>query len=114
MMYIGFSKQTYKVLARILCKQYRHCAPLIFKGNQGIMYQFVARKKIVLIKIRKQDMVILKHFGWLFIPCNKQNLNKPVLTSRALTCVQFTKQVIGIKNIKIQTPDVLLKYLTTK
>ena len=113
MIYIGFSTQSHKLFAKILCRKYRHCAPILITRNKCILYQFVSYKKIVPVYIRQQDINILKQFGWVFIKCNANYSTRNVLKSKAITCVQFTKQILNIKNISIQTPDTLLKYLIT-
>ena len=110
-MYIGFSLKTHKLHARILCRKYKHCAPIIIIANQAIIYQFVNPKKIVAIHVRKHDLKRLEKYGWLFIKYNKSLSKKNVSNIHALTCVQFTKRVCGIKKINIQTPDALLRYL---
>lgn len=114
MLYIGFSKKSHKLSAKILCKKYRHCAPVLITKEKCIIYQFVSYKKIVPIYIRPYDINTLKHFGWIFIKYNTKFDHRRVLNSKAFTCVQFTKHVLNIKNIMIQTPDALLKYLSVK
>ncbi len=111
MIYIGFSTQSHKLYARILCKNYRHCAPVLIMRNKCILYQFVRYGKIVPIYIRHRDINILKHFGWIFIKYDTTISKKNLLQSHAMTCVQFTKRASGIKNITIQTPDALLKHI---
>ena len=113
MIYIGFSTQSNKLSARILCRTYRHCGPILIARNKCVLYQFVRYKKIVPISINRRDINILKHFGWYFIKYDGAIINKHLLKSNAITCVQFTKRAIGIKDITIQTPDTLLKYLQT-
>ena len=110
-MYIGFSLKTHKLHARILCRKYKHCAPIIIIANQAIIYQFVNPKKIVAIHVRKHDLKRLEKYGWLFIKYSKSLSKKNVSNIHALTCVQFTKRVCGIKKMHIQTPDALLRYL---
>ena len=114
MIYIVFSKKSHKLFAHVLCKNFRHCAPLVIKNNTYTIYQFVRPGKIVLIPIKRRDIEILKKYGWTFIKCNKNDLILNNLNKRCLTCVQFTKNVCGIRSIKIQTPDRLFSYLTTQ
>lgn len=113
MIYIGFSIQSHKKLARILCKKYRHCAPIIINKNKCVIYQFISYKKIVPIHVRARDLKTLKHFGWIFVQYSGKFAPARGLKSKTITCVQFTKCALNIKNIAIQTPDALLKYLTT-
>jgi len=112
MLYIGFSNYSNKFYAKIFCKKYKHCAPILVNQNNAIIYQFVHINKIVKIKITKNDLKILKRHGWIFFkyPTQTQEKHSPL----CLTCVQFTKRVCAIKNIKIQTPQALLNYLNKK
>lgn len=110
--YIGFSKKTHKLHARIICKEYKHCAPVVIIKNQAILYQFVRPFHIIALPIKKRDLEILKHHGWKFVKYTIKNASRIELNNHAITCVQFTKNLCRIKNIRIQTPDNLLKYLT--
>ncbi len=112
MIYIGFSTRSHKIFARILCRKYRHCAPILIMKDKCIMYQFIARGKISLIALRLKDLNILKHYGWEFIKYDRKFI--PRVKTKSYTCVQFTKQSIGINKITIQTPNALLKYLKRK
>ena len=112
MLYIGFSNYSHKFHSKIFCKQYKHCAPIAINNNNAVIYQFVRINKIVQIKIQKQDLNILKKHGWIFIKYPLKN--KICLHKYCLTCVQFTKKSCGIKNIKIQTPLGLFRYLNKK
>ena len=112
MLYIGFSNYSNKIHARLFCKYFKHCAPIIIKGNTVVIYQFVHINKIVKINITKKDLKLFKKHGWVFV---KYHANKAQIpNSHGLTCVQFTKCVCGIKNVKIQTPLALFKYLNQK
>ncbi len=109
--YIGFSKNTHKLYAKILCKNFRHCAPVIINKKDVILYQFVNRKKIVPIQLKLRDINILAKYGWKFIKFKTKSFTPKTIKNKSLTCVQFTKNVCGIKNIFIQTPDQLFKFL---
>ena len=109
--YIGFSTKTHKTIAQIVCHKYKHCAPIKIMRSKVIIYQFVNYKKIVAITIRKQDLEKLKLFGWTFIQYKPSITDKDILKIRAITCVNFTKRVCRIRNMKIQTPDALFRYL---
>ena len=112
MLYIGFSNYSSKSYANILCKKYKHCAPVIINKNEAIIYQFVHINKIVKLIVQKNDIKTLKRHGWTFIKMTSQPRKTPV--RNCLTCVQFTKKMCGIKNIKIQTPLALFNYLNKK
>lgn len=108
MLYIGFSNYSNKIHAKLFCNKYKHCAPVIINGDTVIIYQFVRINKVVKIFIKKTDLKLLGKHGWIFI---KHQKNIKQIPKFCLTCVQFTKHVCGIKNIKIQTPLALFKYL---
>jgi len=112
MVYIGFSKQSHKLYARVLCKNFRHCAPVIGDGKNFLLYQFVHRNKIAVIPITRRDLSILHKFGWQFIEY-RGNINSNI-KNKPWTCVQFTKQVCNIKSVRIQTPYGLFRYLEKK
>lgn len=112
MLYIGFSNYSNKFYAKIFCKKYKHCAPIVVNKNNATIYQFVHINKTVKINIKKSDLILLKQHGWKFIKYPTQIHEKR--TPLCLTCVQFTKHTCGIKNIKIQTPEALLNYLNKK
>ena len=112
MLYVGFSNYSNKFYAKIFCKQYKHCAPISVNKNTATIYQFVHMNKIVKINIKKTDFKLLKQHGWIFIKYPAQIKEKH--SWLCLTCVQFTKRACGIRNIKVQTPQMLLNYLSKK
>lgn len=112
--YIGFSTKTHKILARIICHKYKHCAPIKSSNNNVTIYQFIKPHKIIAIPIKKRDLDILEHHGWKFVRYKAKIDPRSALKIRAITCVQFTKRALGIKKTAIQTPDDLLKYITRK
>lgn len=112
MLYIGFSNYSNKIHAKILCHKYKHCAPVIINGDNVVMYQFVRTNKTAKIIMHKRDLKILEKHGWCFV---KYNADNPNITKKCyLTCVQFTKSICKIRNIKIQTPLALFRYLNKK
>ena len=114
MLYIAFSSRSHKLYAQILCRKYRHCAPVLMTDNKCIIYQFIKRGQIAQISIRPDDINILKHYGWKFVKYDTKFAPTIALKTKPWTCVQFTKQSIGIRKITIQTPDALLRYLNRK
>ena len=60
MVYIGFAKQTNKLMARIICRHFKHCAPIVITKNKCEIYQFTKPTQITIIKIKKRDIKILK------------------------------------------------------
>ena len=109
--YIGFSTKTHKIFARIICRKFKHCAPVVITKNKCKLYQFTNRKNINIIEIKKRDIKILQQHGWIFIKYDTKIAPKHALKIRAATCVQFTKNFCGIQKWAIQTPYALLKYL---
>ena len=114
MIIIAFSENTSKVLPRILCRRFRHCAPIICNRNNLIMYQFVCRNKIEQIALRTRDIAILRAHGWHFIYIPTDIQLNPDYLLHAYSCVDLSKRAIGIKSVFIQTPYALYKYLTRK
>lgn len=113
MIYIAFSKQTHKLFAKIFCRNFRHCAPMIKTKDKFILYQFIDRNHIAKIKLSKRDLQILVKHGWEFIQYGNKNAPQHAkgIKPTSLTCIQFTKRICGIKNIFIQRPDDLYKYV---
>ena len=112
MIIIGFSRKTSKILPKLLCKNFRHVAIIVPNADTMTMMQFVKYNQIIPIKISLRDIKILEKFGWEFLMLPrkyKDTLPHP----RALTCVQFAKNAIELKNIWIQTPWQLYKKLNS-
>ena len=114
MIIIAFSKNTSKVLPHILCRHFRHCAPIICNGNHLVMYQFITHNHIEQIHIKPRDIGVLRAHGWEFIyvsPTINCNLFDYM---HAYSCVDLSKRAIGLKSIFIQTPYGLYKHLQQK
>ena len=112
--YIGFSRRTHKLSGRILCRDFKHCAPVVITKHGYNIYQFTKYNQITIIRIKKRDITILEKYGWRFVKYNLQTFPKNAVHIHALTCVMFTKKFCGIKRANIQTPDALLKYVSKK
>lgn len=110
MIIIGFSTKTSKILPRILCKHFKHCAPIIKVGENFLMYQFIKHNDIKTIPMTAQGLGLLKRAGWQFVKINKKPL-KNLKRYKAITCVCFTKKFIGMHELFIQTPDALYRKL---
>ena len=113
MVIIAFSVKTSKILPRILCRNFRHCAPVIAGPSPTksfVMYQFVTHRNIARVTLNSRDMNILRAYGWFFICV--PNIIPDTGVRGGITCVEFTKRVIGLRCARIQTPDALFKYLT--
>lgn len=110
MIIIAFAKKTSKILPRIFCGEMKHVAPIIVHGNKLVLYQFIRYDKVVQINLYNRDIKILKKHGWHFVYLDK-TIPQKVQIRRALSCVQMTKAMIGIKKFWIQTPCALYKEL---
>lgn len=113
MIIIAFSENTSKILPRIFCRRFRHCAPIVCNKNNLTMYQFTHHNTIEQIHLHPRDIALLRTHGWKFIyisPNTKTNYD----FTHAYSCVDLSKHAIGIHSMFIQTPDSLYKYLTQK
>ena len=112
MIIIAFSRQTSKILPRIFCRRFRHCAPILRIGKKLIMYQFTGIHNITKIELQNRDISILRAHGWRFVylPYDIQN----DFSEHAYSCVDLSKRALGIHNRFIQTPNALYKYIAPK
>ena len=113
MIIIAFSDKTSKILPRVLCRGLKHTAPIGVYQDKLIMYQFISTKQIKQIHLNMRDLQILRKHGWRFIYLTG-NLPFKFYNKNAKTCVQLSKQAIGINKWNIQTPNALYKYLLSK
>ena len=113
MIIIAFSNKTSKILPRILCRRFRHCAPIVRDGKRLVMYQFANLRNITKLELRNRDIAVLRAHGWqfIYIPTDVSHDFNP---NRAYSCVDLSKRAIGIHNIFIQTPYALYKYIAPK
>lgn len=110
MIIIAASNKTNKTLSRLLCKNWKHVAPIVANNDKLTLYQFTrAWRHATPIKLQWRDMKILEQHGWIFIPLSYTQTNTNIEKIRAVTCVAFTKRAIGLSDIKIQTPNQLIK-----
>lgn len=108
MIIIAFSKKTSKILPRILCRKWRHVAPIVMENNKLMLYQFIRKNRVEKIPLKMRDIKILMQYGWVFYTIKSEPNKKPNFNN-AWTCVQMTKDIAKIKNIWIQTPNALLE-----
>ncbi len=108
MVIIGFSDKTSKIIVQLVCGHFKHCAIITKHANKFVLHQFVKRNYIEQIIITKRHIAQLELNGWVFIYLNSppRHFNK-----KCWTCVSYAKHAIGIKNLFIQTPNSLYKYL---
>lgn len=114
MIIIAFCTKTSKSLPRIVCKHFKHCAPILSDSRTKksmVMYQFVKRHKIVPVYLNARDLNILRAHGWVLICITGATPPPDLIRNNDYSCVSFTKRVCGVHNILIQTPDALYKHL---
>ena len=110
MIIIAFSDKTSKILPRLLCRGMKHTAPIGVYQNGLIMHQFIKPGKIKKIQLNMRDIRILQDKGWRFVYVTG-DLSYQFNGHGVKTCVQLSKQALGIKKRYIQTPNALYKYL---
>jgi len=111
MVIIAFSEKTSKIFPRIVCRRFRHCAPIIPTGRHMIMYQFTAPGRVAKIKINMSGVRRLRAAGWRFIYV--PGAAAADFDARgALTCVALSKRALSLHAVRIQTPDALYNYLS--
>lgn len=113
MIIIAFSAKTSKILPRIFCRGFRHCAPIVPTTNDSgelIMYQFVRPGNIAKITLHLRDIQILAAYGWQFVYLP---IDAPDMTVvNAWSCVALSKYVLKIHNPMLLTPNALHRFLT--
>ncbi len=110
MVIIAFSEKTSKIFPRIVCRRFRHCAPIIPTGRHMIMYQFTTPGRIAKIKIDMSGLRRLRAAGWRFVYV--PGAAAPDFDGRrAPTCVALSKRALSLHAPQIQTPDALYNYL---
>ena len=110
MIIIAFSNKTSKILPRVFCGELKHVAPITRCCNKMILHQFVRPWKIVQIPIRARDLGLLAAYGWTFIRIPHIVPNS-IEKKHIYTCVQLAKHMIGVRDIRIQTPSALYRKL---
>lgn len=113
MIIIAFSNKTSKIIPNIVCRKYKHVAPIVPHNDKYIMYQFISPGKIKKIVLRLRDITVLHAYGWDFLYLENKDVSYNFAVYHARTCVDFTKRIIGLKNIFIQTPWKLYKTLNS-
>ena len=110
MVIIAFSEKTSKILPRIVCRRFRHCAPIIPVGKNMIMYQFSAPGQITQIDINMHGIRRLRAAGWhfVYVPCDAPAKFE---NESALSCVDLSKRALRIHAPWLLTPDGLYKHL---
>ena len=110
MVIIAFAPNSSKILPNIFCRKFKHCAVIVQHKQDFLMYQFISRGNIDIIKIKSRDIKILQSYGWhfVYIPCNLP-IRFPIKT---WTCVNLAKYAVRIIAPSIQTPYALYKKIS--
>jgi len=108
MVIIGFSDKTSLPVVRMICGRLKHCVIITQHNKNFVLHQFVKHHNVAQIAISSRGIAQLESCGWVFIYLDCSDVE---LRNNAWTCVGFVKRAIGIKNIWIQTPNSLYKYL---
>lgn len=111
MIIIAFSTKTSKIIPKILCRHFRHVAPIVANGDCFIMYQFVRRANVAQIKLGRRDLSRLAAYGWKFIYV-PYDAPPDFDAQRAYTCVDLTKRICRIHAPFVQTPDALWRFIS--
>ena len=107
MIIIAFAPKSSKILPNIFCKNFKHCAVLVPKSNDFLLYQFIARGHIDTIKIKLRDIRILCAHGWRFV---YMPIDLPHgFPFKTWTCVGLAKRAIKMWAPFVQTPDGLYR-----
>ena len=91
MIIIAFSNKTSKKFAQLVCRKFKHVAPIIPDGRFLIMYQFVRPGYVEKIKLGTRDLKILKAHGFITRDSRKKERKKPGL-KKARRAPQFSKR----------------------
>lgn len=113
MIIIAFSTKTSRLIPQIICREYKHCAPIIINPDNMTMtmYQFVRRNHIVQIPLKQRDIKLLGANGWRFIYIPR-DITSQFDARAAKTCVDLSKRAIGMHAPMIQTPGALYRRLS--
>ena len=78
-MIIGFIHKTSKILPRIFCQKFRHCAIILEHNKHRYIMVQIRLGNVQLIPLKKRDLKILTQHGWVFIPLDKggKSFNEP-------------------------------------
>ncbi len=111
MIIVGFTYKTSKILPRIFCRRFRHCAPIVIDARGKMqMYQFIRCNNIAKIDITMRDVRLLRAHGWVFI-CLPDAVAHKFFPRRARTCVALTCDIIGWRRMRPITPYGLFRKL---
>ncbi len=104
MIIVGFTNKTSKILPRIFCRRFRHCAPVVIEQHGKMtLHQFVRHNNIAQIPITMRDLRLLRAHGWTFV-CIPHTTHHNFSAHCAHTCVEFTCRMIGMHRLHPITP----------
>lgn len=111
MIIIAFAPNTSKLLPKIMCRKFKHCAVVAKNQKDLTMYQFITHGHSEKISLRNRDLKILAGYGWRFVyvpndlPCDFNPYS-------AWSCVDMCKRAIKLHEPWIQTPYALFRRLS--
>lgn len=105
MIIVGFTYKTSKILPRIFCRRFRHCAPVVIEQHgKMVLHQFIRHNNIEQIPITMRDLRLLRAHGWTFVCIPNMSRHHRLTPYRARTCVELTCHIIGIHGLHPITP----------
>ena len=107
-MIICFTRKTSKILPRIFCRNWRHCAIIQRVGKHYLLFN-PALGRLDVFLLTRRDLGILKSNGWVFIKTKTVSQKHIASCACTLTCVGFVRRATGIGGIFIWTPDQLYR-----
>lgn len=116
-MIIVFSEKTSKILPKIFCRKFRHCAVIFRQDDNKYLMLNPSSRTLDIFVLTQRDLNILKQHGWIFIETKSNAANQKhhlCSVKHSVSCVVVVKNIIGIKNQFIWTPDQLYRKLTKK
>lgn len=109
MIILAFSRKTSKKIPQIICRKYKHVAPIVPNGKVLVLYQFIRPGHIEKITLYARDLKILNANGWDFVYIDGISIPHDFNVNNAITCVDLSKRIIKMKNAFVQTPWGLYK-----
>jgi hypothetical protein len=113
-MIIGFTRKTSKILPKIFCRRFRHCAVITETTEQGHVMHQVGKGAPKLIYLQKRDLKILELHGWVFVEIKAADSGPAAHIAGSRTCVGYAKRALGIRAPFIWTPDQLHRYVAKR
>ncbi|MDR0449574.1 MAG: hypothetical protein LBG89_03925 [Rickettsiales bacterium] len=109
---IGFTENTGRRVARLVCRRFRHCA-VVDLGSMVLAN--IGVDGVRLVRVDAAALGRLRAAGWVFVAAKAGGKGgRGRAQFNVLNCVGFAKRVLGIRNPLILTPLQLYRYLDEK